>query len=219
MKSDTTILLKVCGMRERQNILEVASVQPDYLGFIFYDASPRFVGHEFEMPVFPAPIRKVGVFVNESTETMLSIVQRYELDLLQLHGSESPRQVAELKKEGIKIVKVFSVDDGFDFGLTKPYEDIADFFLFDTKGKYHGGNAKRFNWDLLEKYSQRVPFFLSGGIGPQNVSEIAALKQMNIHALDINSGVESAPAIKDLSRVTKVKVELTKINNDKTIAL
>lgn len=219
MKSGHAILLKVCGMRERSNILEIASLQPDYMGFIFYDKSPRFVGRDFEMPTIPGPIAKVGVFVNESTETMLDIVNRYHLDLLQLHGSESAEQVAALKKDGRKIMKVFSVGDGFDFDSTRPYEDLADFFLFDTKGKYHGGNSRRFDWEILKKYNQRVPFFLSGGIGPADVPEVAALAKMNLHALDINSGVESAPALKDPSAVENVMRELKKINIDKTIAI
>lgn len=219
MNSPADIALKVCGMRDHENILELASLQPEYMGFIFYDKSPRFVGHEFVIPGISSAISKVGVFVNESTEKMLAIRDGYNLAFLQLHGSESPAQLEALQKEGVKIIKVFSVDDDFDFMATQSYEGLADFFLFDTKGKYYGGNAQRFNWTNLEKYNQRVPFFLSGGIGPENVSEIAVLTGMNIHALDINSGVELSPALKDLTKVSLVKNELTKINKHKKIAL
>ena len=147
--------------------------------------------------------------------------EKFELSVLETYmpAQMGAEQVAALKKDGRKIMKVFSVGDGFDFDSTRPYEDLADFFLFDTKGKYHGGNSRRFDWEILKKYNQRVPFFLSGGIGPADVPEVAALAKMNLHALDINSGVESAPALKDPSAVENVMRELKKINIDKTIAI
>lgn len=206
-----TISLKVCGMRGEKNIQEVAALQPDYMGFIFYEKSPRFVGPEFVMPELPAQVRKVGVFVNEQTKTMLQIWKHYGLDYLQLHGAEMPAQLAELRSEGVKIFKVFSIDNDFDFDRTKAYEEHADFFLFDTKGKYYGGNAKRFDWDILQRYDQQIPFFLSGGIGPDNIPGVASLQRMNLHAVDINSGVESTAAVKDLSKVSAVMNELKKI--------
>ena len=215
MKTGDTISLKVCGMRDERNIWEVAALQPDYMGFIFYEKSPRFVGPDFVMPPMPGEIRKVGVFVNERTEIMIQIRERYELDYLQLHGTESPEQLAEVKKRGIGIIKVFSVDDEFDFDRTRAYEEYADFFLFDAKGKYYGGNASLFNWRILEQYNQRVPFFLSGGIKSESIPAMIALKGMNVHAVDINSGVESAPAMKDASMISALKNELKKIKLDK----
>ncbi|HEY9005857.1 MAG TPA: phosphoribosylanthranilate isomerase [Ohtaekwangia sp.] len=196
------IKLKVCGMRDEANIQAVAALQPNYMGFIFYDKSPRYIGEDFLIPdIFPRSIKRVGVFVNEAEEKMLDAVQRFKLDYLQLHGDESAELCQSLKNENIGVIKVFSVGDGFDFAVTKPYKPVVDFFLFDTKGKYYGGNAKVFDWSILKNYDQEVPFFLSGGISAKNAEAIQSLTGMNIHALDVNSGVEDAPAIKSIPKL------------------
>jgi len=203
------IKLKICGMRDWINIREVIALRPDYMGFIFYANSPRFVGEDFQLPEsFPADIKKAGVFVNASVEEMLLQAERLKLDYLQLHGNESVRQCEELKEKGVAVIKVFSVDDDFDFTSTKPYAHSVDFFLFDTKGKYYGGNARTFDWNVLQRYDQQVPFFLSGGISPYNVSGIKELKGMNLHAIDINSGVEVTPGMKDIEKIKDIKCEL-----------
>jgi phosphoribosylanthranilate isomerase len=204
--------LKVCGMREITNILEVEKLLPDYLGFIFYPQSPRFVGEDFQMPTLATSIKKIGVFVNETTEEILAKVKVHALNGVQLHGQESVEQCAELRTHNLLIIKVFSVDDEFDFSLTKRYAPAVDFFLFDTKGKYYGGNAKRFNWSVLWKYDQDVPYFLSGGLSPENINEVNTLNDKYIHALDINSGVEIAPGIKDPVKVKLVR-EVMKSNH------
>ena len=199
------IKLKVCGMRDASNILEVASLQPDYMGFIFYETSPRFVGEEFRVPDnFPDHIERVGVFVNETAENITAISGKLKLTCVQLHGSESPEQCRLLKEKGLLVIKAFSVDDTFDFDQTKKYKPHVDFFLFDTKGKFHGGNAKRFNWEILRNYDQEIPFFLSGGLTPENITEISALEGMNIHAIDINSGVEVKPGWKNVTAIREV---------------
>jgi phosphoribosylanthranilate isomerase len=206
------IKLKICGMRDAENIMQVAALSPDYMGFIFYPKSPRFVGDDFKIPAqFPTNIIRVGVFVNESTASILEHSEAHNLRFLQLHGEESVKQCQELKGHNYQIIKVFSVDDAFDFEITKYYSESVDFFLFDTKGKYYGGNAKTFRWRQLEQYNQQVPFFLSGGLSPENVSDVGELKGMNIHALDVNSGVESAPAMKDLVKVQELKENLKQI--------
>jgi phosphoribosylanthranilate isomerase len=198
--------LKVCGMKEMSNIEEIASLGPAYMGFIFYKKSPRYVGDDFNVPFsFPSSIKRIGVFVNSSTEEMLTQTKVHQLDYLQLHGDESVLQVKELKTSNAKIIKVFSIDDAFDFEVTKKYENDVDFFLFDTKGKYYGGNAKTFNWMLLAKYNQRVPFFLSGGLSTENIRSVTDLPQMNLHAFDVNSGVEIAPGLKDKTKVIKLQ--------------
>ena len=205
MKESNLIQLKVCGMRDAENILQVAALQPAYMGFIFYPKSPRYVGDDFQIPAnFPSAILKVGVFVNETTDQILKQVTRLGLSYVQLHGDESVDQVRSLYESGVKVIKVFSVDDGFDFTVTKPYREIVDYFLFDTKGKYYGGNAKVFDWTVLKQYDQEVPFFLSGGIGPDNAANIEALSGMNLHALDVNSGVESKPGLKDPGKIEKL---------------
>jgi phosphoribosylanthranilate isomerase len=202
----TKVQLKVCGMREAENILAVAALRPAYMGFIFFEKSPRFVGASFVLPAgFPAGIKKVGVFVNASAETMLATAARVGLDAVQLHGDEPVAVCGQLKAAGLEVIKVFSVDDDFDFAVTQPYRDVADYFLFDTKGKYYGGNAKTFDWSVLRRYDQQVPFFLSGGLTPANAAEALALEGLNLYALDVNSGVETAPGQKDIGLIQALK--------------
>jgi phosphoribosylanthranilate isomerase len=211
---ETGLKIKVCGMREPENIMAVASLRPDYMGFIFYPPSPRYVGTNFSLPVdFPKGILKVGVFVNAETIEMTREVKRNSLDFLQLHGDESPAQVAELYNSGIKIIKVFSVDEQFDFSKLIPYEPYVDFFLFDTKGRFYGGNAMAFDWGILKNYDQGKPFFLSGGLSPGNAEKVASLPAFNIHALDINSGVELKPGLKDPARVRQIQRIVAKIED------
>lgn len=198
------VKLKICGMRDAANIASVAVLQPDYMGFIFYDKSPRYVGEDFKLPRIDSGIRKVGVFVNEGTELILRKVEQYKLDFVQLHGAESVEQCAELSQK-VDVIKAFSIDETFDFNALKPFENHVTYFLFDTKGRYFGGNAKTFDWNLLKKYNQKVPFFLSGGIAPENVSDVEVLKNLNIHAIDVNSGVEDAPGIKNITKIKTIK--------------
>jgi phosphoribosylanthranilate isomerase len=203
------IKMKVCGMRDVNNMLEVSRLHPDYMGFIFYAASPRFVGDDFNIPEnFPATTKRVGVFVNESTEAILKRIRDFELDFVQLHGNESVQQCKELKNHQVGIIKVFSVDDDMDFAVTKNYGEVVDFFLFDTKGKCYGGNAATFNWGVLTKYDQKIPFFLSGGITPDNIAGIQDLMELNLQAIDVNSGVEIKPAIKDVKKIMAIKAVL-----------
>jgi phosphoribosylanthranilate isomerase len=204
MASHADIALKICGMRDAENIQAVAALSPHYMGFIFYRESPRFVGDDFVMPVLPAAIKKVGVFVNESTEAIRNTATGHGLTLVQLHGHETPEQCRDLKASGLGVIKVFSVGKDFDWSVVQPYKSVADFFLFDTKGKYYGGNARTFDWSLLQQYDQQVPFFLSGGLSPENMSDAARLKNMNLYALDVNSGVEDSAGVKNISKIKTV---------------
>jgi phosphoribosylanthranilate isomerase len=196
--------LKICGMRESENIRDVASLRPQYLGFIFYPESPRFVGEDFKMPELDRSVKKVGVFVNATTESIVEKITEHKLDLIQLHGQERVEQCQQLKSHNVLIIKAFSVSDKFEVSHVKQYHEAADFFLFDTKGKYFGGNAARFDWSILKGYDQQTPFFLSGGLKPENIEEAKALKDMNIAALDLNSGVEIGPALKDIEKIRRV---------------
>lgn len=205
------ISMKVCGMCDSGNIADVSEINPDFLGFIFYAPSPRYVGESFKMPQLPAGIRRVGVFVNEVNEVIMQKVAEHRLDFVQLHGQESPAQCGALKKHAIGVIKVFSVDDDTDFTETRNYRDVVDYFLFDTRGKYYGGNASRFDWRVLARYDQSVPFFLSGGIGPEHLEEINRLENMNLVAIDVNSGVEMRPGLKDVNKIRTIKAKL----NDK----
>lgn len=189
--------LKVCGMRDPKNILEVANLHPDFMGFIFYEQSKRFVGNDFAIPFnFPESIKRVGVFVNEHADRILQLVQLHRLDFVQLHGDETVQVVKELKGK-VKVIKVFRVDDQFDFNVTKEFEGVVDFFMFDTKTSEYGGSGKSFDWSLLEKYKRSTSFFLSGGLAVNNIKQIAEIKNPSLFAVDINSGAETSPGVKD----------------------
>lgn len=201
MSGRNHIAIKICGMRDHKNILEVASLDTQYLGFIFHRKSPRFVGDEFRLPSLPSSIKKVGVFVNEATNVVAKKAKELGFDLIQLHGDETAEKCAELKDLGVKIIKAFPMDENFDFREIAPFKKHVEFFLFDTKGKLYGGNAQVFDWTLLKKYDQEVPFFLSGGLSPANIDQLGDVANMNLHALDFNSGVEEAPGLKSMKKV------------------
>lgn len=201
MSRRNPIAIKVCGMRDYKNIMEVASLDPQYLGFIFHRKSPRFVGDEFRLPSLPSSIKKVGVFVNEAPNVVAKKAKEIGFDLIQLHGDETAEKCAELKDLGLKIIKAFPMDDNFDFRETVAFKKHVEFFLFDTKGKLYGGNARVFDWTLLKKYDQEVPFFLSGGLSPANIEQLGDVANMNLHALDFNSGVEETPGLKSMEKV------------------
>lgn len=193
--------LKVCGMRDKNNILEVAALGPDYMGFIFYKGSKRFVGDDFEMPVLPASIVKVGVFVNEEEYKIQNTADRHGLSLVQLHGNESPELCERLSKK-VKVMKAFGVDEDFDFSLTKKYSGCS-FFLFDTASKEYGGTGKKYEHDLLKKYKGDTPFFISGGIGVEEIKEEQCQVQ-GAYGWDINSRFELSPGIKDISLLKQI---------------
>lgn len=202
------IKLKVCGMRDPENILQVAELHPDYIGFIFYEKSKRYVGKEFKIPTqLSKNIKRVGVFVNESTERVMSLARLHKLDFIQLHGDESVDQCQELKQESLSVIKVFSIDEHFNFAKVEPYKKTVDYFLFDTKSDHYGGTGETFDWNLLNGYDQEIPFFLSGGLSSNNIEKVKNVENRNLHALDINSGVEISPGLKSKEKL----VELIKI--------
>jgi phosphoribosylanthranilate isomerase len=194
---------KICGMKYPQNISDIGSLLPDYMGFIFWDKSARYFDNE--IPDLPESIKKVGVFVNASIEVILDKALHYNLRAIQLHGDESVafcktlnEEIKNLKQAQIKVIKVFSISDNFDFELLEPFESVCDYFLFDTKGKLPGGNGFTFDWKVLEKYPSKKPFFLSGGIGAEEINSIKEIlkTQLPIHALDLNSKFETEPGLK-----------------------
>ena len=202
--------LKICGMRDLENIERVLELQPDYLGFIYYQKSPRFIGQHFQMPEIPSSIKKVGVFVDGTIDLIRNCVKQHSLDFVQFHGNESVETCVSLKQENIGVIKAFSVYERFDFKVTEPYQPVADYFLFDTKGKFYGGNAKTFNWDILKNYNQKIPFFLSGGITFEDLRDTIKLKDMNLHAIDVNSGVELIPGMKDIEKIKRMQTNILK---------
>ena len=197
------IRLKVCGMRDSANIRAVAELGPDYMGFIFFKGSRRYVGDAFVMPDIPDRIKRVGVFVDQSSTEIKRLAQRHRLDLIQLHGKESPAQCAELVLSGVKLMKAFSIGSQVDFAVLEPYRPYIEYVLFDTAGQQAGGNGFGFDWKLLKQYDQSIPFFLAGGLSPAR-KDWGILKGMNIHALDVNSGVEVEPGMKNVSLVKEM---------------
>ena len=194
-------------MRNPQNITDIAALNPDYLGFIFYEKSKRYVGEVFDEAAtyhLPKGIKKIGVFVNASMEYVLSKVKRYGLDLVQLHGEESPEFCRDLQMKNITIIKVFAVGQTFDFSILEPYKPHCDYFLFDTKGKEKGGNGVTFNWDVLKAYDNEKPFFLSGGLNLENIGKVKELDDLNILAIDVNSGFETEPGLKDVESIKRL---------------
>lgn len=209
--------LKICGMKYPDNILEVGSLLPDYMGFIFWEKSARYFNGS--IPDLSKSIKKVGVFVNATQEDILEKIAKYDLQAVQLHGHESVEFCLDLKQVlkdengkqiQIEIIKVFSVDDSFDFEVLKPFETVCDYFLFDTKGKLPGGNGTAFDWKVLEKYPSNKPFFLSGGIGLEEIDLTKEILTTNlpIHALDLNSKFEIEPGLKDKKILKKFQNNL-----------
>lgn len=196
--------IKVCGMRDPENISGVSAALPDYLGFIFYSKSKRFVGFEPSPEVLeaiPTSVKKVGVFVDEKKEKVLEICRNWKLDVVQLHGNESPEYCEQIKDAGITVFNAFSVDESFDFAMLNAYSGVCNYFLFDTKGQLPGGTGQKFNWQLLENYKGDVPFFLSGGIGPDDVEAVLKFHHPQLFGIDINSGFETSPTLKDVEKV------------------
>ena len=197
--------LKVCGMKYPDNIQRLIELKPDFIGFIFYDKSKRYVNNELEIKKLgiPKSIKKVGVFVNSTIEEILEKVKTFKLDIVQLHGDESPDFCKKLKQSGMKITKAFQIDEAFKFTGLEPYDEICDYFLFDTKTKLYGGSGNKFNWQLLKKYINEKPFFLSGGIDLKDVDEIKKLKNLDLYSIDINSKFEISPGVKDIEKIQK----------------
>lgn len=208
--------LKVCGLANKENVGEILeTVAPDYAGFIFYKKSPRYISDEVmeqTMVNFPSSVNKVGVFVDEDPTIMEEKANRFKLDFLQLHGNESASLCKTLSNKGYKIIKAFSIAPQFDFDLLLDYMPYVRFFLFDTKGEYQGGNGYSFDWEILNSYDQRIPFFLSGGISLENVEEVKEFTHMNIHALDVNSKFEVSPGLKDVAKLQQLKSLIKNFN-------
>lgn len=196
--------LKICGMKFHENIKQVASLKPDYMGFIFFEKSPR--NFDAEIPEMDKGIKKTGVFVDASLDFVLEKVKKHQLQAVQLHGKESPEFCAALKVEDLEIIKVFSVKDSFDFSNLQQYEGKVDFFLFDTKGKAKGGNGVAFDWEVLKKYPSETPFFLSGGIGLEEVGRLKDFEfPKTFYGIDVNSRFELEPGFKNLETLKELR--------------
>ena len=194
-------MIKVCGMREAENIREVETLGIDMMGFIFWPKSSRYVS---ERPAYlPTQCKRVGVFVNEDVEKVKHIAEDYALDFIQLHGSESPEQISHLSPlaSHLSIIKAFNIATADDLEATKPYEGLVDYFLFDTKAQLPGGSGQQFDWSVLTNYVGKTPFLLSGGIGPDNAKRVKAFNHSKCVGFDLNSKFEVEPALKDIQKL------------------
>jgi len=187
-------LIKVCGMREAENIREAEALGIDWMGFIFWPQSSRYVA---ERPTYlPTRCKRVGVFVDEQIEQVRHVAEDYALDIIQLHGNESPDYARTLA--GRTLIKAFNIATADDLSQTRPYEGLVDLFLFDTKGRTVGGNGEKFDWTVLSAYQGATPFLLSGGIGPDDAGRIRAFRHPRCIGIDLNSRFEVSPAFKDV---------------------
>ena len=195
-------------MREPNNIAALSDLQPDYMGFIFWAPSSRYVNET--TPKLDKSIKKTGVFVDASEDYIQSSISTHQLQAVQLHGEETPNYCQLIQSFGVEVIKAFSVKNTFDFSTLEAYESSCDFFLFDTKGTLPGGNGYTFDWSLLKEYPSQKPFFLSGGIGLENTQEIKELLNTNLplFAIDVNSKFELAPGLKKIEALKQFKKEL-----------
>lgn len=200
------IQIKICGMKFPDNISEIALLKPNYLGFIFYGKSPR--NFENNIPNFPKSIKKVGVFVNASLEEIEDTVHKYQLDFVQLHGDESPEFCEIIENKISKVIKAFSIDKDFNFNQLHYYINTCSYFLFDTKGINYGGNGLTFDWSILEDYHLDKPYFLSGGIGTENIEKVKLFLDKeyskNCIAIDCNSKLETSPGLKSTEKTKQL---------------
>ena len=198
------ISVKVCGMRDAENIREVEALGIDLMGFIFWPKSSRYVS---ERPAYmPQTAKRVGVFVNEDIKQVKRIAEEYSLDVIQLHGSESPdyiRQLGSVCGDTIATVKAFNIATAADLDATKSYEGIVDYFLFDTKTPIPGGSGVQFDWSLLADYVGQTPFLLSGGIGPDDAERVKTFQHPKCIGIDLNSRFEISPGLKDVEKLKK----------------
>ena len=193
--------IKICGMKHPANITAVAEQAIDFMGFIFYEKSPRYIGHlpEQSLANLPSQLKKVGVFVNQPISFVREQIARYRLDLVQLHGEESPQYCKQITD--LPLIKAFAVSETFDFEQLNQYEGHISYFLFDTKGKHKGGNGQTFDWQLLSAYHAQTPFFLSGGLALNHAEQLATLQHPQLYGLDLNSKFEIEAGLKDVTLV------------------
>ena len=206
-----TMFIKVCGMRDSANIHEVARLNPDLMGFIFYPKSKRYVGEGFDPALVKSvmpEVQTVGVFVNEETDKVISLVRKYNLGFVQLHGNESPAICHKIREIGVKVMKAFGVHDNFDWSVLDSYVNSCDYFLFDTSTKDYGGSGQKFDWETLNNYKIQHPFVLSGGIAAEDALAIKKICHPQLAGIDINSCFELEPGLKDVAKIRRFMNEV-----------
>ena len=194
-------------MKEAENINALDALQPNYIGLIFYEKSPRFVG-ENSIPKTNA--EKVGVFVNSSLDYIEAQAEKHDFKTIQLHGDEPISLAQSLFENGFKIIKNFSISDTIDNELMAEWQPFCEYFLFDTHGKGYGGTGKKFDWNLLQDYKLEKPFVLSGGISFEDVAEIKKIKHKSFAGIDLNSKFEIEPGVKNIENIKSFIDEIRK---------
>ena len=195
------MIIKVCGMRDPENMMEVARLGIDWMGMIFFAGSPRRIKRNKQPISDNYPVKRVGVFVNAPFEEITETATRYRLDYLQLHGNETPDDCYALQKRGYSLIKAFQIATAADLEQTAAYEGRVDYFLFDTKCSGYGGSGRQFDWSVLEAYKGETPFLLSGGIRPESATAIRSFSHPRLAGIDLNSGFEIEPGVKDVEKL------------------
>lgn len=205
--------LKICGMNNQENTESISELRPDFFGFIFWKDSKRYCEKVIE--VADKSIQKVGVFVDADYEKIIDKIKLHQLDFVQLHGNETPNFCLELRKKDIKVIKTISVNNKFNFNDLKYNKTHVDFLLFDTKGKLPGGNGTTFDWEILNDYKEDIPYFLSGGIGLDELPKLENFLQSKAakkcFAVDINSKFEDEPGIKNKQKISEFQKKLNQL--------
>lgn len=193
--------IKVCGLKYADNIARVAALGADYMGFICYDQSPRYMA---DLPphvtAIPDGVVTTGVFVNEDADKVFEMIGQYGFKAIQLHGTETPAYCLQFNGK-VTVIKAFGIDEGFNFEQLETYKDVVDFFLFDTRTLAHGGSGKTFDWEILDGYKLDIPFFLSGGLSPDNIGEAVKINHPAFYGVDLNSKFEIEPGLKDMEKL------------------
>lgn len=207
--------IKVCGMKYPENIKTIQNFEPDFMGFIFYDKSPRYVTDKTLFSSLNKKLKTVGVFVNNPINEVLEIVAECKLDFVQLHGNESVDYVKQLSAAKVKLIKAFQITEDFDWKSVSAFAPFVTYFLFDTATPNYGGSGLKFNWKQLDNYKEEVPFFLSGGITINDVQAIKELDMTLLFAIDINSKFETELFLKDAVLVNRM---INKVKDEKHIS-
>ena len=204
--------IKVCGMKNPQNITSVTQLPVDIIGLIFYEKSARYVGKQNNSAIknaIPKHVKTAGVFVNDSLENIFAYHSFYSFSYIQLHGTESPEFCEQVQqKTNAQVIKAFQVDADFLCSSVSDYEQACSYALFDTKTKHYGGSGHKFDWEKLSEYSGKLPFFLSGGITPCDADIIKSLQLPLLYAIDINSKFEIEPGLKNTEEISLFIKEL-----------
>ena len=201
------LLLKVCGMRDENNLSELIDLQPDFIGLIFHEKSPRNIENQYDIHI-PSNIGTVGVFVIESEKFIAEKTKEFRLNHIQLHGDESPLFCRKIKKSNQKVIKAFNIHSKIDFYKLEEYAPYCDYFLFDAFGKNAGGNGITFDWKILDNYKGKTPFLLSGGIDSEMIERLKDINHPQFKGIDLNSKFEIEPGLKNIKKIKQFSDEL-----------